>query len=114
MTETLDRNEVMLAGRLPAAAEERVLPSGDTLVTFRVVVGRAGQRPAGSRVPAIDTIDCAVWGGSARRTVLGWAPGDVVEVTGALRRRFWRAGGGAASRTEVEVQRARRLAKAPP
>jgi single-strand DNA-binding protein len=104
------RNDVTLAGRLPAAAEERVLPSGDVLVSFRVVVGR----PPGSRGPAVDTIDCAAWQATVRRTVLGWAAGDTVEVTGALRRRFWRAGAGAASRTEVEVLRARRLAKAPP
>ena len=114
MTQTVERNEVTLAGRLPAPAEERPLPSGDTLVSFRVVVGRPEGRRQGSRAPAIDTIDCVVWTGPARRTVLGWAAGDVVEVTGALRRRFWRAGGGAASRTEVEVLKARRVAKAPP
>ena len=107
------RNEVVLAGRLPAPAEERALPSGDVLVTFRVVVGRPPGRPPG-RGPVVDTIDCVVWSGPVRRSVLGWAAGDAVEVTGALRRRFWRAGGGAASRTEVEVLKARRLAKAPP
>lgn len=114
MAEVAERNEVTLAGRLPAPAEERTLPSGDALVSFRVVVGRPPEARGRSRAPAIDTIDCVVWGGPARRTALGWAAGDVVEVTGALRRRFWRAGGGAASRTEVEVLKARRLAKAPP
>ena len=104
------RNEVVLAGRLPAAAEERTLPSGDVLVSFRVVV----PRPPGTRAPSVDTIDCVVWHGGVRRTVLGWGEGDAVEVTGSLRRRFWRAGGGAASRTEVEVAKARRVAKAPP
>ena len=112
MTRT-QRNEVVLAGRLPAPAEERTLPSGDVLVSFRVVVGRPDTDRRG-RAPTVDTIDCVVWGGPARRTVLGWAAGDAVEVSGALRRRFWRAGGGAASRTEVEVAKARRLAKAPP
>jgi len=33
----------------------------------------------------------------------------VLEVEGALRRRFWRMGAGAASRSEVEVLRVRRL-----
>ncbi|HEU0129384.1 MAG TPA: single-stranded DNA-binding protein [Mycobacteriales bacterium] len=106
------RNEVRLVGRLAAPGEERALPSGDVLVSFRVVVARPpGARAA--RSPAVDTIDCAAWTGGVRRTVLGWAAGDVVEVTGALRRRFWRAGAGAASRTEVEVLRAKRVAKAP-
>ncbi len=36
------RNEVVLVGRLAAEAEERVLPSGDHLVTLRVVVPRKG------------------------------------------------------------------------
>lgn len=109
-----EANEVRLLGRLPAAAEERALPSGDVLVTFRVVVPRPPAKEQRSKAPPVDAIDCAVWGGPARRTVLGWSPGDQVEVHGALRRRFWRAGGGAASRTEVEVTRARRIAKAPP
>lgn len=112
-TETPQRNEVTLAGRLPAAAEERALPSGDVLVSFRVVVARPPGKPA-ARGPVVDTIDCVAWGAPVRRTVLGWAAGDAVEVTGALRRRFWRAGGSAVSRTEVEVLRARRMAKAPP
>ena len=112
-TETPQRNDVVLAGRLPAAAEERTLPSGDVLVSFRVVVARPPGRVA-ARGPVVDTIDCVAWQGAVRRTVLGWAAGDAVEVTGALRRRFWRAGGGAASRTEVEVLKARRVAKAPP
>jgi len=111
--ETVERNDVTLAGRLPAAPEERELPSGDKLGTFRVVVSRP-PRP-GSRAPSVDSIECSAWSAPARRTVLGWSPGDVVEITGALRRRFWRgAAGGAASRTEVEVLKARRLAKAPP
>jgi single-strand DNA-binding protein len=110
--ETAQRNEVCLSGRLAAAAEERALPSGDVLVSFRVVVARpAGRAPRRERSPTVDTIDCVVWRASVRRTVLGWAAGDVVEVTGALRRRFWRSGAGAASRTEVEVLRARRLAR---
>ena len=107
------RNEVVLAGRLPAPAEERTLPSGDVLVSFRVVVARAPTTAPG-RGPSVDTIGCVAWQAAVRRTVLGWSPGDLVEVSGALRRRFWRAGGGAASRTEVETIRVRRLAKAPP
>ena len=110
--EAPQRNEVCLAGRLAAPAEERAMPSGDVMATFRVVVARPPTRKAAQRAPTIDTIDCVAWRGDVRRSVLGWAAGDVVEVNGALRRRFWRAGSGAVSRTEVEVMRARRVAKA--
>ncbi len=106
-------NEVRLVGRLAAGPEERTLPSGDVLGSFRVVVGRPAVRRGRERAPTVDTIDCAVWRGDVRRVVRGWVAGDVVEVTGALRRRFWRGGAGAASRTEVEVRRARRVARAP-
>src|SRR6476619_2466891 len=37
-------NEVRLVGRVSQAPEERVLPSGDALWTFRLVVPRAGSR----------------------------------------------------------------------
>jgi single-strand DNA-binding protein len=37
-------NEVRLAGRISAGPEERVLPSGDVLWTFRLVVRRAQGR----------------------------------------------------------------------
>jgi len=101
-------NEVVLQGRVSAAAEERVLPSGDAVWTFRVVVPRGDQRGRAT----IDTIDCAVWAGRARRTVAGLAAGDQVSVTGALRRRFFRAGGATVSRVEVEVATLRVLRKA--
>jgi hypothetical protein len=38
--------------------------------------------------------------------------GDVVEVTGALRQRYWQTGTSLASRAEVEVLSARRVARA--
>ena len=99
-------NTVCLLGRLAADPESRDLPSGDLLLTFRVVVDRndavSGQRRQ------VDTIDCAVWSGRVQRSVRSWSAGDVVTVEGHLRRRFWRSGGGATSRVEVEVTRARR------
>ena len=103
-------NEVRLVGRVSQAPEERVLPSGDTLWTFRLVV----QRPAagtGSR-QGVDALECAVWGGRVRRSVATWGEGDVVEVTGAVRRRFFRAAGGAASRVEIEVAGGRVIRRA--
>ncbi|GAA4122291.1 hypothetical protein GCM10022415_26150 [Knoellia locipacati] len=89
-------NSVELAGRVSGEPESRVLPSGDDLVTLRLVVAR----PAGGPV---DTIDLACWSRSARRSAARLTDGDHVHVTGALRRRFFRTPGGAASRYEVEV-----------
>ena len=89
-------NSVELTGRVSGEPEERVLPSGDDLVTLRLVVAR----PAGGPV---DTIDLACWSRSARRSAARLGDGDRVHVTGALRRRFFRPPGGAASRYEVEV-----------
>ena len=104
-------NEVRLVGRLAAAAEQRELPSGDALLVFRLVVARVG---GGGKAPgpAVDTFGCVAWRGDVQRTVVSWAAGDVVEVSGALRRRFWRGPAGPASRCEVEVRRARRLQRA--
>lgn len=110
------RNEVVLVGRVSGAPEERELPSGDALVTWRVVVDRPSPRrapPPGVRPPTVDTFDCVAWTGPVRRTARGLCDGDVVSVEGALRRRFWRAGAAATSRTEVEVATVRRLSKRP-
>lgn len=112
------RNEVQLVGRLAAAPELRTLPSGDVLASFRMVVGRsdAGRstgahraRPGRTRAVSVDTLDCVVWHATVRRVTARWEAGDVVEVTGALRRRFWRSAGATASRCEVEVVAARRV-----
>ena len=111
--EDTSRNEVHLVGRLAGAPQERELPSGDLVVAFRLVVQRRPGRPApdGVRVPTVDTIDCVAWTAGLRRTVLGLVEDDVVEVHGALRRRFWRAGAGAVSRYEVEAATVRRLSR---
>jgi single-strand DNA-binding protein len=103
-------NEVHLVGRLSQAPEERVLPSGDTLWTFRVVVGRS-QAAAQTR-QQVDALECVAWSGRARRSVSGWSVDDVVEVTGSLRRRFFRAGGSVASRVEVEMTSGRVIRRA--
>ena len=104
-------NEVRLVGRVSAAPEERVLPSGDTVWTFRVVIPRSAENRGNAR-QVVDALDCAVWAGRVRRSVATWAVDDVVEVTGSVRRRFFRAGGAAASRFEVEVSRGRLIRRA--
>ncbi len=106
--EELNRNQVLLRGRLAAAAEPRVLPSGDELVSFRLIVDREGGAGGSSR-RRVDTIDCAAWTARTRRSVLAWNAGEVVEIEGALRRRFRRMDGRTVSRVEIEVTRARRV-----
>lgn len=99
-------NQVRLVGRLHGA-QARVLPSGDELVTFRVIVDRPARQRRASRT-TVDTIDCTAWSASLRRRVLALEDGAVVEVSGCLQRRFWKGAQGAASRTEVEVAALRR------
>ncbi|MGD9956952.1 MAG: single-stranded DNA-binding protein [Candidatus Nanopelagicales bacterium] len=100
-------NEVRLRGRLSGDPEERELPSGDLVVVLRLVV----DRPEGARA-SHDTLDCAAYSASVRRKLLRWGHGDVVEVTGALHRRFFRAGAVPVSRYEVEVGAATRVSAA--
>lgn len=108
-------NEVRISGRVAAPPEDRALPSGDELTAFRVVVDRPATRQQsapGRRPVTVDVVDCVVWAAGVRRTVTTWQAGDVVELQGALRRRFWRGPGGPASRYEVEVLKAKRLVRA--
>jgi single-strand DNA-binding protein len=106
-------NDVLLRGRLGAAAEQRELPSGDEVVTFRLVVARPPRALRSASSARVDTLDCVVFASAVRRRSLTWAAGDVLEVRGSLRRRFFRTGGGSASRYEVEIVSATRVARAP-
>jgi single-strand DNA-binding protein len=82
----IDRNDVVLRGRLSAPAEVRTLPSGDTLVSFRLVVRRPEPRARGQ---STDTLSCITYDRALQRRITAWQAGDVVEVEGALQRRFW-------------------------
>lgn len=95
---TADNNQVFLRGRLGADVAHRELPSGDPLASFRLTVAR----PPGSRV-RVDSVDCAATSAKVRRALERVSEGDELEVSGSLRRRFWRGAAGLASRYEVEV-----------
>ncbi len=101
-------NTVRLVGRVSGAPEARTLPSGDEIWTFRVVVDRA--RPRGRQ--SVDALECVAWSARTRRSAASWRDGDVVEVSGSLRRRFYRAVGATRSRVEVEVERCRIIRRA--
>ena len=102
-------SRVRLRGRLSGATAVQ-LPSGDEAVAFRIVV----DRPARSRGPSgrvrVDALECIAWTAAARRRLLAWHDGDVIEVEGMLQRRFWKSGSAAASRTEVVARDVRRAA----
>lgn len=93
----VDTNTVELTGRVSGEPVLRELPSGDPLVTLRLVVTREGGGP-------VDTIELACWSARSRRSAGRLADGDRVAVAGCLRRRFFRGPGGAVSRYEVEVK----------
>jgi single-strand DNA-binding protein len=106
-----DRNDVALRGRVAAAPVALELPSGDPLVTLRLVVRRPPPTSPRKGAPVVDTFDCSAWRAGVRRTVRAWAEGDVVEVAGSLRRRFWRGPTGPHSRWEIELTSARRISR---
>lgn len=97
------QNSVALCGRVSSAPLERELPSGDIIVTFRLVLARDKSPMTTRSRQASDWVDCVAWGGRVRRSVGTWRVGDVVEVEGALRRRFFRMEGRTSTRVEVEV-----------
>lgn len=105
----IDRNDVVLRGRLSAPAELRTLPSGDAIVLFRLVVRRPDARGRGR---SVDALSCISYDRSFQRRAAAWQPGDVVEVEGALQRRFWRTGSGTASVCEVNCRRGRKVSRA--
>jgi single-strand DNA-binding protein len=105
----IDRNDVVLRGRLSAAPELRPLPSGDTLLVFKLVVRRESPRPRG---PRSDVITCVSYLPAVQRYAAAWTPDDVVEVEGFLQRRFWRTPTGTAIAYEVNCRRGRKVPRA--
>jgi single-strand DNA-binding protein len=88
-------NVVTLLGRLARPAEERLLPSGDRLLTLELSVARPGER--GESVPV-------VWF-DPPASALDLDVDSAVVVVGRVRRRFFRSAGGTQSRTEVVADR---------
>jgi single-strand DNA-binding protein len=91
-------NHVFLRGRLAELPLEKELPSGDVLLTFRLTV----LRPPGERV-RVDSLECSSTRPRVHKSLARAQPGDEVEVTGCLRRRFWRSAAGPASRYAVDA-----------
>jgi single-strand DNA-binding protein len=100
------KNEVLLVGRVTSSAVEKLLPSGDRVVEFRVVIGRDKSRGAKKEV---DSLDIAAWSSKTRKAALTLKIDTWVEIKGSVRRRFWRAPTGLASRWQVEASEVVRL-----
>jgi single-strand DNA-binding protein len=93
-------NLVVLRGVLSRDPEPRQLPSGDSLVAFEVTIRRVAR--SGDPVRA-ESVPVTWFDPPAAATAM--AAGDDVVVVGRVRRRFFRAGGATASRTEVVAAR---------
>jgi single-strand DNA-binding protein len=90
-----DVSVALVAGALSRPAETRELPSGDTVVALELTT----RRPDGAAesMPVV-WVAAPAWAGRL-------AAGDRVLVAGRVRRRFYRAGGATASRTELVAHR---------
>lgn len=86
-------NVVLVQGTLARAPEEWVVGGSDRILGFDLVVRREDE--------SADTVPIRWEAPPAWAS--GLAVGDEVLVTGRVRRRFFRAGGGTQSRTEVVV-----------
>lgn len=95
-------NLVTLTGRVSAEAEHRQLPSGDPVVSFRLVVPRSARARKRSKI-TVDTFDCSAWTARLRRTASTLTAGAEIRVVGELRRQFARTGGVPTSRVTIDV-----------
>jgi single-strand DNA-binding protein len=91
-------NLVVLRGVLSREPEVRALPSGSTLVAYELTVRAEGPDPARAESVPVCWFDPPA-------AATGFAEGADVVVVGRVRRRFFRAGGATASRTEVVADR---------
>lgn len=95
-------NDLLLRGRVSAPAVEKVLPSGDKVVEFRLIVSR--EDGAG-----VDTLDIASWSATSRRIGLSLKAQEWIELSGSIHRRFWQSPTGVASRWQVVAAQIVRL-----
>ncbi|WP_281284816.1 single-stranded DNA-binding protein [Nonomuraea mesophila] len=100
----MDRNEVLLVGRLSATAEEHELPSGDTVTKWRVIVRRRRHRRGAALT---DSIPCVTFNPEVAAIVRTLKPRDYIEVAGSFRCRVFGPSAAKVWRYEVEVSSAK-------
>lgn len=105
----MDMNSVRLVGHVAGVPVDRQLPSGDHVVSFRVVVPRSPAVRRRTR-QSVDTVECSAWSAKLRRTAVRLADGDEIAVSGELRRTFRRGGTGVTSWVTVDVATIERTA----
>ena len=103
-------NSVHLLGRLADDPVRRALPAGGEVVSWRLIVDRP--REGGGR-RTVDTLTCATFDPGVGAETRAWRSGDLLEVRGSLRRRFWSTDERGFGRYEVEVHEALLIAVAP-
>ena len=95
-------NDVLLRGRVSSLAVEKELPSGDKVMEFRIVIARSDEE-------GFDTIDISAWSSKLRRAAGSLKNDQWVEVSGSIKRRFWRGATGLASRWQIDASEISRL-----
>lgn len=103
----MDRNHVMLVGKLSGAPEEKMLPSGDTLLSWRLVIRR---KPGRRRSSPVDSLPCVTFDQDTADAVLAMRSGDYMEVQGSLRCRIFGPPKAKIWRYDVEASAARPVA----
>lgn len=103
----MDRNQVMLVGKLSGAPEEKTLPSGDTLLSWRLVIRR---KPGRRRSSPVDSLPCVTFDQDTADAVLAMRSGDYMEVEGSLRCRIFGPPKAKIWRYDVEANAARPIA----
>lgn len=106
-------NVVTLSGRVSTAPTTRTLPSGDEIVSFRLVVDRGPAARRRSRV-RVDSFECTAWTVQLRRACSRLVVGDRVAVRGELRSRVSRNGEAVVARVTVDVSSVRRSVASSP
>jgi single-strand DNA-binding protein len=104
--EPIPINNVHLLGRVSSLAISKQMPSGDTVVEFRLVIDRKSRRVIKREV---DTLDISAWLARPQKRALSLKINDWVEVEGSIRRRFWKSSTGLASRWQVEASQLRKI-----
>ncbi len=93
-------NEIVLVGRLSGEPEWRMLSGDEQVAVWRLIVEHRGAR---SPQDGIDTIRCVTYDPTIQAGVHTWSHGDLIEVRGSLRHRFWKSPTGPRGLYEVEA-----------
>lgn len=114
LTKTNYRNQVILQGRISGKPERKKLPSGDTIVQFRLIVDRkTGLKSKGKSTDKkrreVDTLDIGVWKKGLQIKALSLVPEQFAKIEGAIRRNFWTTPAGLASRYQIDAEVIERL-----